>query len=189
MDGSAHGFLHPTIQEFLAAYHVMSLPAQQQKEHLKKLAAKSNTALAIRFTAGLTRYQQSSETLYSFADTFNPGQKEDTGLVERLHRLFETQRPGYIQSVLGNSEQSFCCEAVSLSSFDLYSLGYCIAHSGVLWHIALRQCGLTDEHVRMLVQAEKGKAFHHIKSFSCTSCDLTASGIVLLGEARDVHVF
>ena len=187
MDSSSYSFLHPTLQEFLTAYHIMSLSISQQKEFVNKSAVKSNMALTIRFTAGLTKYQPTSEGVDSFADVFTPGRKESISLVENLHWLFETQRPAYIRAVMGSNAQTFHCEDVSLNPFDLYALGYCIAHSATLWSIRLQQCSITDEHIRMLVLAEKGRAFHHITSFSSILCDLVASGIVLLGETCSVQ--
>lgn len=177
-----YSFLHSTLQEFFAAYHVMSLPIPQQKDCINKFASNSNMASAIRFTSGLTKYMPSSEIVDSLSSVITPKQKDNASLVENLHWLFETQRPAYIRSLIGSKEQIFHCEGISLTPFDLCALGYCITHSSALWSIQIQQCNITDEHIRMLVLAEKGKVFHHVTSFRVASSNLTPSGMVLLGE-------
>ena len=52
-----HGFLHYTIQEYLAAYHIAQLEPEQQREAVEELLLTSPLSATLPFYAGLTNLQ------------------------------------------------------------------------------------------------------------------------------------
>ena len=165
---ASYNFIHKTLQEFLTAWYVSSLPTSEQRIFLKDSLTKPNMAMTVRFMAGLTKFQTSSENMADIAISLETTDKQR--LVENLHWMFETQNPTFIQRLMGNKEQTLKLSVAHLNPFDLYALGYCIVNSSTLWSLGLGHCDLTDECMRMLFLVEDGKAFDHI-----TSLDLSGN--------------
>ena len=181
---ASYNFIHKTLQEFLTAWYVSSLPTSEQKVFVKDSLTKPNMAMAVRFMVGLTKFQTSSENMDALADIVISLETTDKQrLIESLHWMFETQNPTFIQRLKGNKEQTFKCSGTPLNPFDLHVLGYCIANSSTLWSVNLNNCGLTYERMRMLFFVEDGKAFDHITSFNVSDNTITASTASLLGKS------
>eukprot|EP00731_Ephydatia_muelleri_P004611 Em0002g787a len=179
---ASYNFIHKTLQEFLTAWYVSSRPTSEQRVFMKDSLTEPNMAMTVRFMAGLTKFQTSSENMDALADIVISLETTDTQrLIENLHWMFETQNPTFIQRLMGNKEQTFKCSGTVLNPFDLHVLGYCIANSFTLWSVNLYRCDLTDECMRMLILVEDGKAFDHITSFDLTCSTITASMASLLG--------
>ena len=181
---ASYNFIHKTLQEFLTAWYVSSLPTSEQRVFMKDSLTKPNMAMTVRFMAGLTNFQTSPENMDALADIVISLETTDKQrFIENLHWMFETQNPTFIQRLMGNKEQTFKCSETVLNPFDLHVLGYCIANSFTLWSVNLFSCDLTDECMRMLFLVEDGKAFHHITSFDLTGYTITASLASLLGKS------
>ena len=181
---ASYNFIHKTLQEFLTAWYVSSLPTSEQRVFVKDFLTKPNMAMTVRFMAGLTKFQTSSENMDALANiVISLETTDEQRLIECLHWMFETQNPTFIQRLMGNKEQTFECSNTSLNPFDLHVLGYCIANSCTLWSVDLFECDLTDECMRMLFLVEEGKAFDHITSFNLTGSTITASMASLLGKS------
>ena len=151
---------------------------------MKDSLTKPNMAMTVRFMAGLTKFQTTSENMDALADIVISLENTDKQrLIECLHWVFETQNPTFIQRLMGYKEQTFKCLHTHFNPFDLHVLGYCIANSFTLWSVNLLECGLTDECMRMLILVEDGKAFDHITSFDLSGNTITASMASLLGKS------
>ena len=145
---------------------------------------KPTMAMAVRFMAGLTKFQTSSENMDALSNiVISLKTTDEQRLIESLHWMFETQNPTFIQRLMGYKEQTFECSKTVLNPFDLHVLGYCIANSFTLWSVNLVHCDLTDECMRMLFLVEDGKAFDHITSFNLGGSTITASMASLLGKS------
>ena len=181
---ASYNFIHKTLQEFLTAWYVSSLPTSEQRVFMKDSLTKPNMAMTVRFMAGLTKFQTSPENMDALADiVISLETTDEERLIENLHWMFETQNPTFIQRLMGYKEQTFECSETVLNPFDLHVLGYCIANSFTLWSVNLFSCDLTDECMRMLFLVEGGKAFHHITSFNLGGSTITASMASLLGKS------
>ena len=181
---ASYNFLHKTLQEFLTAWYVSSLPTSEQRVFVKDSLTKPNMAMTVRFMAGLTKFQTSSENMDGMADIVMSLETDDKQrLLENLHWMFETQNPTFIQRLMGNKEQTLDLSHTPLNPFDLYVLGYCIANSSTLWSVNLEYCDLTDEHMRMLFLVEDGKAFHHITSLNLYGNTITNPIASQLGKS------
>ena len=154
---------------------------------MKHSLTKPNMAMTVRFMAGLTKFQTSSENMDDLADIVISLETTDNRrLVENLHWMFETQNPTFIQRLMGNKEPTLDLSGHvgHLNPFDIYALGFCIVNSSTLWSVKLSFCHLTDECMRMLFLVEDGKVFHHITSLNLTGnrgCITTSTS--LLGKS------
>eukprot|EP00731_Ephydatia_muelleri_P004610 Em0002g786a len=178
---ASYNFIHKTLQEFLTAWYVSSLPTSEQRVFVKDSLTKPNMAMTVRFMAGLTKFQTSSENMDALSDiVISLETTDEERFLENLHWMFETQNPTIIQRLMGYKEQTFKCSNTILNPFDLHVLGYCIANSCTLWSVNLLECYLTNECMRMLFLVEEGKAFDHITSFDLSGNTITASMASLL---------
>ena len=178
---ASYNFIHKTLQEFLTAWYVSSLPTSEQRVFVKDSLTKPNMAMTVRFMAGLTKFQTSSENMDALANIVISLEITDQQrFIESLHWMFETQNPTFIQRLMGIKEQTFKCSYTPLNPFDLHVLGYCIANSSTLWSVNLMNCYFIKECMRMLFLVEDGKAFDHITHFNLLGCTITASMASLL---------
>ena len=152
----SYNFLHLTVQEYLAAYHISQQSRDEQvtfmREHIeyeqKWLPFKRESKkleVVVRFLAGLTEL---GRDLWDVVRGFASEGKHNIRL-EILHWLFESQNPSAITSVLGSDCVRFNC--YSELPFDWYVLGYCIAHSSCDWMLVLERCKL--ESVELFLRA------------------------------------
>ena len=155
---------------------------------MKDASSKPIMAMTVRFMAGLTKFLTSSEDVDGFADMAISLETDDQQRkIENMHWMFETQNPSFIQRLMGNKEQSFNWALARMNPFGLYVLGYCIANSSTWWTVNFRNCGLTDECMKMMFLVEEGKAFHHITSLKLSSNTISTSIASLLGELFCSH--
>ena len=149
----SHNFLHLTVQEYLAAYHVFHLPALEQERHFRELLKSSHTKNMLIFLAGLSKFGNlDSEVLQSLLLASVEDKLRIT--TDSLHFLFEAQNPSLIMTLLGSNTVTFS-PAQHPNPFDCFALGYCIASSGCSWEIILADCHIHDEELEMLLQGIK----------------------------------
>ncbi len=113
-------FLHLTIQEFLAAYHIAHLP-DQGVEFFNSYSKRWD--IVWRFVAGMTKF--------SFLGTYqaeSPFRTEEEWLTPLfIECLFESQKVIDFQSIFNNNTQYCKIESLSESSFYHFEVGGCIA--------------------------------------------------------------
>ena len=112
-----HSFLHFTIQEFLAAYHLSNESDQVQKLFLEVHQEDPRFEVIIKFLIGLNN--NSLEHLGKLSKAvFSP---------KKLHWLYESQCPEAVSKYLGNGVLTF--SSFNSSPLDFYALTYCICYS------------------------------------------------------------
>ena len=175
---SSYHFLHKTVQEFMAALHVSSLPPAERADFIRTSIGKSNMTMVVRFMAGLTKFQ-SQDDIEGILAFQKEGERE---LLESIHWLFEAHDPGLVQKCMGHREWTLQWFGVTLAPFDCYVLGYCIANSRQPWSISLQGCSINGQCVKMLMMVEKGRAFDYIKTIDFSINDkLGDEGSIVLG--------
>ena len=145
--GSAsHHFIHKTVQEFMAAVYVSSLPPGERAEFVRTSSDKSNMTMVVRFMAGLTKLQSQDDLENLLA--FQKG--SERGLVESLHWLFEAHNPDIVQRCMGGNEWELKLSHTTLGPLDCYVLGYSIANSRQPWNFKLRDCAMNAECIKIV---------------------------------------
>ena len=138
----SYNFLHLTLQEYLAAYHLSQQSRDEQvafmREHIKNIKVK----VVVRFLAGLTELGRDVwDVLRGFANDDNSIK------LKILHCLFESEDPSAITIVFGSDCVCFAHDCDRALPFDLYILGYCITYSNCDWKLILNRCELKSVEI------------------------------------------
>ena len=176
----SYNFLHLTVQEYLAAFHLSQQPLKKQIEHFREYKEEEEQQqqqhhfhMVLRFLSGLRKFSgYSSEVLNtlcverSISDSTSDGESGDDPAsvvhevtFDTLHWLFEAQDNDVIDKLLGSSDIQL--ERYSqVTPFDWFVLGYCVSHSNCAWKIILGFCNIGDEGVEMLVRGAVEEETH-----------------------------
>ena len=140
----SYNFLHLSIQEFLAAYHVSLLSSQEQEQLLLRSREEHHFKNMMRFVAGLTKFEgirretvkqvvvvkeERTTTCLIFLE-YDVNNVDDYG----LELLYECQS----MSFLDKEDTYFAHLEWWFSQLHHYlALGYCITNSNCTWEIQL----------------------------------------------------
>ena len=153
----SYNFLHLTIQEYLAAYHISQQSSNEQVAFMREQIESTKLEVVVRFLAGLSKL---GTDLWSVVREFASEAKprglllwDETNFfkLKILHWLFESQDLSAISSVLGSECACFHHDCGSVLPFDLYVLGYCISHSRCDWKLEFHNCKL--ESIEIFLRA------------------------------------
>ena len=131
----SYNFLHLTIQEFLAAYHISQLRGDGL-EVFEQYGGDKRWNVVWRFVAGLTKLEHFQGHIMKHK-TYGEAMQED-GIIVTDHFiqcLFEAQTFTYF---LSPPTPKVCrCELCYATPLDLYALGYCISTipTGMAWEV------------------------------------------------------
>ena len=181
---SSYHFIHKTVQEFMAALYVSSLPPGERAQFVRTSFDKSNMTMVMRFMAGLTKFQSEDDIKSILALQ----KKDGRSLLESLHWLFEAHDPGLVHKCMGHREWKFDLSGVTFDPFDCYVIGYCISKSRQPWSIDLRSSSTNAECMKMLTVVENGSAFDYITSIKFNKdAKLGDQGAIVIGELYSTH--
>ena len=129
----SYNFLHLTVQEFFAAYHIAHLGSSGLKV-FQQYGEDRRWNIVWRFVAGLTKFKEYE----GFIDKSIFIQNKQFTLF-LFQCLFEARTTEYFSSILNTSQPIALVEANYPTSLDAYAIGYCIANFciGVSWHVNL----------------------------------------------------
>ena len=139
---TSYSFLHLSVQEFLAAYHISHLiPEADGAEILELYHRDEQWSLVWKFTAGLSDFKYFENSPQHFVTVF-PETIQMTPLL--VHCLFEAQIELDYWKIFQRKVVNVC----SKNPLDRYALGYCIANSApsVWWEVKLSK-GSIDNFV------------------------------------------
>ena len=199
---SSYNFLHLSLQEYLAAWHVSQLPDTEQKLWFldKNRSQLLHMSVVMRFMAGITGFRSAV-----WQDILQPETAELTVSKLMYTCLYETQNQMLCQQLLCfpviRHENMWPLEALTswytemiknlhpwsllTSSVDFYALGYCIAHSRGAWKIPVMSDG-SAEALEMLVGGLKDESNQYSPTGSIQSIDITDAdlsvGVAWLNE-------
>ena len=154
----SYNFLHLTVQEYLAAYHISQQSRDEQVAFVEEEIFEKE--VVVRFLAGLTELgtelwdvvrEFASEGRWNIDPEFLF--KENFIKLEILHLLFESQDSSAITSLLGSERGCFFYNGDDyvLQPFDWYVLGHCITHSSCDWKLEWKNFQL--ESVELFLRA------------------------------------
>ena len=142
----SYNFLHLTLQEYLAAYHISQQSRYEQVAFMREHIGSAKLQVVSRFLAGLSELgSELWDVVRGFASNYklhNSLLQEETIRIQILHWLFESRDPSAITAVLGSDCVCFCHSCVNTLPLDWYVLGYCITHSSCDWKLELQHCQL-----------------------------------------------
>ena len=133
--GVSYNFLHLTVQEFFAAYHISYL-GSSGREVFKQHCRDKRWNVVLRFVAGLTKFKPYEGYLTSaFPNEFIYSRNIEVFFIQCL---FEAQTIHHLKSFFKMSQCRV--DAHWYAPLDLYALGYCLAnfHTGVSWEMNMQ---------------------------------------------------
>ena len=135
--GVSYNFLHLTLQEFFAAYHISHLGDNGLKV-FNMYGKYERWDTVWRFVAGLTSadYIFRAHGNNVFYDSYDAGEVGVSAFA--IQCLFEMQNMKYLD-IFKETSQTMVFEGMLSPPLDLFALGYCIAHSpiGLCWNVKL----------------------------------------------------
>ena len=189
----SYNFLHLTMQEYLAAFHLSQQPVEKQieqfMEYKKYMQSKKQQCfqMVLQFLCGMKEFiEYSSKVLKTLCIHRSSCSVIGEVTINTLHWLFEVQDNGVITKLLGSSSTQLT-KPSKATPFDCFVLGYCVSNSNCTWKIDLADCNIADEGVEMLVRgAAEGKT-HCTGGFSeidLSVNDITSEGVKHLLNLR-----
>ena len=195
-----YNFLHLSVQELLAAYHISKMPPEQQVKVFQNLFGNPRFTVVFQFYAAFTKLQTEgigdilASTVQREQEKYS---SERTLLVDLLHCLYEAQDLSLCRFVTSQLNGVLDLSGSTLSPVDCLSVGYfltsvCLSTSG-RFKAVLLDCSLDDYRVSLLTK-EISKHCHCIDTGSgsamgsgCLEVDLddnniTGVGMYSLGE-------
>ena len=172
-DTYAYSFLHFTIQEFLAAYHIYCLSPREIHHHLNKFQHNYKMSVTMRFLAGLTEFQGRNVTIPD----------GNISSLNIFHQLMETKKNALISQIF-NERQKVKVARIStvITEQDFYVLGKCIALSSCNWRFGFTLRALTDKHMNMLVSGFKSVSGTALSSKNCPRLERIGLSLNPLGS-------
>ena len=138
----SYSFLHLTLQEYFAAFHISQLPETQQQEIFSHYSSFPHLTVVWTFVAGLTHFRGIGWETLCLKGEYTPVQ------ASLLRWLYETQEKEIVTTVLGSGVVELVGYSI-LTPFDFFALGYCVGLSKCTWDLKL--CYLPQESVEMVI--------------------------------------
>ena len=199
--GVSYNFLHLTVQEFFAAYHISNL-SRSGLAVFQKHGKNQQWNMVWRFVAGLTKFRDYNGHIDKGVFIQNGEELELSFFLFQC--LFEAQTMEHFSATLKSLSGRAIVNAQSPTSLDAYALGYCIATfpMGVSWDVRLQgnvhhsfTCGLHTNTPSVGVIERmyilncpvrftelKSNPIYQVNVLFLLNCQLTNVDMVLLSE-------
>ena len=169
----SYNFLHLTVQEYLAAFHLSHQPVEKQVEYYRKFKEvkrepyehkqwDNHFHMVLLFLSGLRNFNGYSNEILNALCIDIEKSGDDSGddihevIIDILHLLFEAQDKDVIAKLLGPADVQLHVRPFpgATKPSDYFVLGYCVSHSNCTWRINLTFCysGDEGEGLEMFVQ-------------------------------------
>ena len=184
----SYNFLHLTVQEYLAAFHLSQQPVDEQIELLREDEGKvshyhrqHHFHMVLLFLCGIRNFTGYSNEVINTLCLVEPwfGCATQQVTLNTLHFLFEAQNDDVIANLLGSSDIQLHKQFRSLTPFDCFVLGYCMFHSNCTWKIDISDCYLGNEGLELLVRGATEEETHctgGISEMDLSNSDITSEG-------------
>ena len=180
----SYNFLHLTVQEYLAAFHLSQQPVEKQIFGKYNRSSEHHFHMVLRFVCGINKFTGYSGEVLNTLCILEPSDDSASVVHEvtfnALHCLFEAQENDIIADLLGSSDIQLDTFLSPGTPFDCFVLGYCVSHSNCTWKIDLEDCNIGDEGVEMLVRGAVEEETHctgGISEINLGENDITSEGM------------
>ena len=119
---SSYHFIHLTLQEYLAAFHISHLPTHELARLFQEHANDGYFKMTMRFLAGQTKLENIVTDVMTATK------------LNYFHFLFETKDISLTTRTLG-SDEMVVSSHYSWTPLDYYVTGYAISHSNCPWKL------------------------------------------------------
>ena len=155
-ESTTYNFFHLTLQEYMSAFYISQLPADEQRTLFSEHHSPSMDVVW-RFVAGLMKMQNIGWEEFkrvkrgSMTDMYEYKMDEWKNVGPfLLECLYETQDIQICKRVFGQHRVKFYSHS---TNYGIYALGYCISVCSNTWNVAI--VGIPREGLEMLVHGMK----------------------------------
>ena len=135
-------FLHLTLQEYLAAYHIASLPEIQQINMIQLHRGKNHMLTTFKFYCGLVDLHHKVHQFFEITMGAGPN------LLYTFHCAYETQESTICYRAMEIVQGKIYLGMVVLTPADFTALGYVISTASFLViSVSIRYCLLYEEFI------------------------------------------
>ena len=167
-------FLHLSVQELLAAFHVSKLSAPEQIQIFNDLFDQPRLAAVFQFYAAFTKLQ--TEGVRDIVARIVQKQQKPL-LVNLLHGLYEAQDPSLCEFVASHLKRGLDLSGNTLSPMDCLVVGYflscvCLTTSRA-FRVNLSECSLDDYRASFLIRemVKRLSKCSNLTDAQTTTCD------------------
>ena len=186
----SYNFLHLTIQEFLAAYHISQL-CGDGLEVFEQYGGEKRWNVVWRFVAGLTKFEHFQGHIMKHR-TYGKGTMQEDEIIVTDHFiqcLFEAQTFTYF---LSPPTPKVCrCELYYATPLDLYALGYCISNipTGMALEVVCMYSPAEYFTKPFMKNTPRANVIKKIKFFGCSELQLCDFKHLPLQEVRVLQFY
>ena len=149
---SSYSFLHLTIQEYFAAYHISLKTTEQQLEIFQSYHHTTSMKMVLKFFAGQTNFHGIKDQelvpllgLNTLHEDRNQLRTKSRPRIMSskygLHYIFEANERANILDILSNVHMALTL----CTPFECYVLGFIMSHASCRW--VLRLCNITSKSI------------------------------------------
>ena len=140
----SYHFIHLTLQEFLAAYHITQLPLHTQQQLIEEHVKVGHLSMVVKFYFGLPK---SNTCIMSEMIKKHFSNKESAAA---YHWMYEADDTETVSNLLAFGQSLHVRSSYEWSPLDYYVLGHCIAHSRCKWNLDFSDSFMGKEGMNML---------------------------------------
>ena len=119
----SYNFLHLSVQELLAAYHISQLDSSKQVAVFKSMLESSRFQSVLQYYSGFTKLDNLA--VQNFISSYSKQQTHFRNILPFLHCFFEAQRPSLSQLIDSRFQQEIELD-FSFNPVDYMAVGYFI---------------------------------------------------------------
>ena len=145
-------FVHLTNQEFLAAYHVSTLPPDEQLKAIREHVGQPHMGVVLKFFCGITGLQNADHWTSILDNALIDENYIKKVNLKAVHCVFESQKGQRCRELFSKADGKLLIRNETLTLLDYCVVGYCLeSASDAVKSITLR-CPLTAEGLEIIVQ-------------------------------------
>ena len=138
----SYHFIHLTLQEFLAAYHITQLPLHTQQQLIREHVKVGHLSVVMKFYFGLSKFN-------TFTTEMIREHISDYESAAVYHWMYEGGDTEAVSNLLASCESIEVVSSHEWSPLDYFVVGYSIAHSQSKWKLNFFNSYMGNEGIEM----------------------------------------
>ena len=138
----SYHFIHLTLQEFLAAYHITQLPLHTQQQLIREHVKVGHLSVVMKFYFGLSKFN-------TFTSEMIREHISDYQSAAVYHWMYEGGDTEAVSNLLASRESIEVFSSHEWSPLDYFVVGHSIAHSQSKWELYFSISYMGNEGIEM----------------------------------------
>ena len=176
---TTYNFFHLTMQEYMSAFYISQLPADQQKFYFSRQSMRWDVTW--RFVAGLTKMQKIGWDTFTYGENAFEEYRVSSLLVECLYEAQDVQS---CENIFSQSTAAVTpiksWMLTRYSNYELYALGYCISVCSNITNVKIQH--ITQDGLEMLGHGMRSVEYHGGGSLELNLSSRLFEGVINEGQ-------